>query len=85
MNPEEVKALLAQELSECEITVNSADGSHFDITVVGDCFAGLSAVKKQQMVYAPINDLITSGAMHAVNIKTFTPEEWDKAAKLRVS
>ena len=85
MNPEEVKALLAQELSGCDITVTSEDGSHFDIAVVGSCFSGISAVKKQQLVYGPINDLITSGAMHAVNIKTYTPEEWEKAAKLRVS
>ncbi len=84
MEPDQVKQLIATGLPDCEITV-TGDGSHFDATVIGDVFAGLSPVKKQQLVYATVNDRITSGELHALTIKTFTPEEWEKASKLRVS
>ena len=48
-------------------------------------FADMSPVKKQQAVYATLGDHITSGAVHALSIKTYTPEEWEKAQRLRVS
>ena len=53
--------------------------------VVSEAFAGLSPVKKQQMVYAPLNEHITSGELHALTIKAYTPAEWEKAKKLQVS
>lgn len=75
MQPQQVKDLLLQAFSECEVTV-SGEGNHYDVLIVGEAFAGLRAVKKQQMVYAVLNDLIADGTMHAVNIRTFTPAEW---------
>ena len=33
-------------------------------------------VQRQQMVYSGINDLIADGSLHAVNIQTYTSEEF---------
>ena len=77
MQPEQVKQLLGEHLPECEIEV-SGDGSHFDITVVGDVFEGLNAVKKQQLVYAALNPQIADGSIHAVNMKTYTRNEFQQ-------
>ncbi|MDH5485467.1 MAG: BolA family transcriptional regulator [Gammaproteobacteria bacterium] len=84
MNPEDVKNLIQAGLPDCEVTVNG-DGSHFDAVVIGDVFDGMSAVKKQQLVYATLGNRITSGEVHALSIKTYTPAEWKTASKLRVS
>jgi acid stress-induced BolA-like protein IbaG/YrbA len=84
MNPDDVKQRIAADLPECEVSV-TGDGSHFEAIVVGEVFAGMTAVKKQQLVYAPVNDLITSGELHALTIKAYTPEEWAKASKLQIS
>ena len=84
MNPDDIKQRIAADLPECEVTV-SGDGSHFEAIVVGEVFADLTPVKKQQLVYASVNDLITSGELHALTIKTYTPEEWRKASKLQIS
>jgi acid stress-induced BolA-like protein IbaG/YrbA len=84
MNPEEVKRLIEAGLPGCEVTV-SGDGSHFDAIVVGEMFEGMSPVKKQQAVYGTVTEQITSGALHALTIKTYTPAEWEKAQKLQVS
>ena len=52
------------------------EGNHYDITVIGSVFEGLRPVKKQQLVYAALSENIADGSIHAVNIRTFTPEEW---------
>ena len=84
MQPEAVKALIEAGLPGCEVTA-SGDGSHFDVIVIGEMFAGKTSVNRQRMVYATVNEQITSGALHAINIKTYTPEEWAKAKKLQIS
>lgn len=75
METDEVKALLEGQLADCEIQVEGG-GSSFQITVIGALFEGLNAVKKQQCVYAALNEKIADGTIHAVTIKTFTPAEW---------
>jgi len=79
MAPEEVQALLESGLENCEIEV-AGDGSHFDILVVGEVFADLRAVQKQQLVYGVLSEQIADGSIHAVNIRTFTPAEWRSQA-----
>lgn len=74
MQVEQVKEILQSQLPDCEMTV-SGDGRHFEITVIGDVFEGLNAVKRQQLVYAALNPQIADGTIHAVNMKTFTKAE----------
>jgi len=84
MQPETVKTLVEAGLPGCEV-IASGDGSHFDVTVIGEVFAGKTPVNRQRMVYATVTEQITSGALHAINIKTYTPEEWATAKKLQIS
>lgn len=84
MNPEEVKRLIQAGLPGCQVMVKG-DGSHFEAIVIGEIFADKSLVKQQQLVYATVNDRIASGELHALSIKTYTPEAWAKASKLQVS
>ena len=35
----------------------------------------LIAVKRQQLVFGALNDVIASGEIHAVHMKTYTPAE----------
>ena len=75
MQAQDVQTLLEDGLESCEVRVNG-DGSHFDILVVGEVFAGLRPVQKQQLVYGVLQDKIADGSIHAVNIRTYTPDEW---------
>lgn len=75
MNPEDVTILLENALSNCQVEVDS-QGSHFNVLVVGDLFEGKRAVQRQQLIYAVLNESISSGAIHAVNMKLFTLLEW---------
>ncbi len=75
MSPEDLQTLLAEKLEKCQVTVES-DGHTYHFTVVGDVFEGLNAVKRQQYVYAALNEKIADGSVHAVSIKTYTPAQW---------
>lgn len=74
MDAKKVEALISTQLDDCEIRVDGA-GSNYDITVIGSIFAGKRPVQRQQLVYAALNDAIAAGEIHAVNIRTLTPEE----------
>ena len=77
MDTKEIEQLLQQALNLTEVYV-TAEGTHFKIVAVGECFDGMSKIKQQQAIYAPLMDRITSGELHALSIKTFTPEQWQR-------
>jgi acid stress-induced BolA-like protein IbaG/YrbA len=83
MTADEVKILIEAGIERSQVTVKG-DGSMFDTLVVSDKFSGLNQVKKQQLVYATVNNYITSGEIHALTIKTYTPDEWIRASKLQI-
>lgn len=59
--------------AEAEIT---GDGSKFEARVVSPAFEGQSTINRHKMVYKILNEHIQSGAIHALTIKAYTPEEW---------
>ena len=79
MDAATVTALLQAHLENCECLVEG-EGSNYNITVIGDVFEGLRPVKKQQLVYAALSEQIADGSIHAVNIRTFTPTQWQAQA-----
>jgi acid stress-induced BolA-like protein IbaG/YrbA len=78
VNLEEIKARLTTALGECEIQLHG-EGNHLSITAIGDIFAGKRQVQRQQQVYALLAEDIADGSVHAVNMKLYTPEEWQAA------
>ena len=72
MQSEELAQIVREHFSAGEVEVHE-QGGHYTISVKDAQFAGLSPVKCQQLVYAPLADIIADGRIHAVNIKTSTP------------
>ncbi|MEM9102129.1 MAG: BolA family protein [Pseudomonadota bacterium] len=83
MTNQEIESLIKDALVCNEVSVNG-DGSHFEARVVSSDFEGKRPVQRQQAVYATLNQHIASGAIHALTIKAFTPQEWEKAKKLQI-
>ena len=75
MDAASVKQLLQNHMQGCEFHVQG-QGNHYDIEAISDVFEGLRPVKKQQLVYAALQEQIADGSIHAVNIRTYTPAEW---------
>lgn len=75
---DEIAQLLRAGFPQAEEIKVEGDGHKVAVTVVSQEFAALRAVQKQQRVYACLGDMIASGAIHAVSMRTLTPEEWRK-------
>lgn len=59
-------------------------GNYFEVIAVGDLFSGMSSLKRQQTIYAPLMKYITNKSIHAVSIKTYTVQEWKEFKKTSV-
>ncbi|PMH42527.1 BolA family transcriptional regulator [Vibrio sp. 10N.286.49.B3] len=81
MDCAQVKELLDTALNLEEIMVKG-EGSHYEVIAVDLCFDGMSRVKKQQLIYAPLMEYIQRNDIHAVSIKAYTPAEWARDKKL---
>lgn len=51
-------------------------GGHFRAIIVSPRFEGLNRVRAQQLVYRVVEDWM-GREIHALSMKTFTPESWD--------
>jgi acid stress-induced BolA-like protein IbaG/YrbA len=77
MDPDRVKALIADGLPCVALQVDG-DGHHFEALVVSARFAGLGRVRRQQVVNALLRPYFDNGELHALSMKTLTPEEWNE-------
>ena len=75
MSPDDVKNLIEQGIPGSQAIV-SGEGCNLSVTVISDAFEGKSMVQEQKMVYATVNQLISTGQLHALGIKAVTPAEW---------
>jgi acid stress-induced BolA-like protein IbaG/YrbA len=64
--------------SEVEVRDTTGTGDHFEARVVSPAFAGKSMVEQHQLVYAPLQDWLKTGELHALALKTYSPEQWKK-------
>jgi acid stress-induced BolA-like protein IbaG/YrbA len=78
MEKNKIKALIETALPGSEAQVNGDDGQHFSVTVIALQFVSLNRVQRQQRVYKALHAAIQSGELHAVQLKTWTPEEWQQ-------
>ena len=53
----------------------TGDGAHFEAVIVSPSFAGLPRVRQHQLVYAALGDRMRE-EIHALSMKTFSPDEW---------
>jgi len=62
------------------IVVNDLTGTkdHWEAVIVSDAFSGKSRIQQHQMVYAALGELM-AGPIHALALKTYTPESWPQA------
>lgn len=75
MNADTIQALIAAGMPEAKISVEGADGVHFEALVIASEFTGLRPLQRHRRVYETLGDRL-GGEIHALALKTFTPEEW---------
>jgi len=66
------------EVSHLRITDLTGTKDHWEALVVSAAFAGKTPIEQHQMVYAALGELM-AGPVHALALKTYSPESWAKA------
>jgi acid stress-induced BolA-like protein IbaG/YrbA len=74
VEPSYVEASIRAGLAVTHLEV-SGDGAHFEAVIVSPSFTGLNRVRQHQLVYAALGERMRE-EIHALSMKTFSPEEW---------
>ncbi len=78
MDTAHIRALIEQGLPGAEVSVQGEDGVHFEAVVVSASFVGKLPLARHRMVYATLGGLM-GGAIHALSLRTLTPDEAARA------
>jgi len=74
VTPESIQNNIAQGMTTEHLSV-VGDGQHFEAVVVSNEFEGKNRVQRHQLVYGTLGDRMRD-EIHALSMKTFTPQEW---------
>ncbi len=75
----DIERLIAENIPGAAVTVSGDDGRHFEALVVADAFEGMSRVQQHRLVYQALGGRVESEQIHALALKTYTPEGWARA------
>ncbi len=75
IHPSTIEESIRQAIDCAHVEVRGDDGTHFEAVVVSPAFAGLSRVRRHQLVYAALGDRMRE-EVHALSMSTLSPEEW---------
>ena len=80
ISPDEIKSTLEKVLpgSTIEIRDLTGGGDHFQAIIVSSLFEGKGLVDQHQMVYAALGEALGSERIHALALKTYTPDQWER-------
>lgn len=79
MQAEQIKALIESQLPGADVKSVEVQGDHIGLVIVSPDFAGLTPVKKQQLVLGTLSQQFADRSIHAVDyIRAFTPEQWQQ-------
>jgi acid stress-induced BolA-like protein IbaG/YrbA len=76
VSADQVELMIKAELPDAQVQVLTNDGEHYEVTVISSAFEGKRLVQQHQLVYKAVQEDMLSGAIHAMAVKTFTPQDW---------
>lgn len=82
ISPDQVKSMVKAGLPDAQVQIQdlTGGGDHYQVTVISSQFEGCSLVQQHQLVYSAVSQAMSSEAIHALSLKTFTPETWAATA-----
>ena len=75
MTADQLETLIAEQLP-CQHLSVEGDGRHWYATIVSTQFEGLRLIQRHQKVYATLGQKMHTDEVHALSMKTYTPNEW---------
>ncbi|MBD2310329.1 BolA family transcriptional regulator [Desertifilum sp. FACHB-1129] len=81
ISPVQVESMIKAGLPDAYVQVQdlTGGGDHYQATVVSSAFEGKRRVQQHQLVYQALKEAMSSEAIHALALNTYTPNEWEAA------
>ena len=73
-----IKEIILENVPDCTAYVFGDDGEHFAALVISPVFTDLPLIKQHKMVMNALKEEFAE-RVHALQLKTFSPEKWDAA------
>ncbi len=76
ISPQQIEEMIKAEMPDAQIQVQdlTGGGDHYQVTIVSSQFAGKGLVQQHQLVYGALRQAMSTEAIHALALKTYTPE-----------
>ncbi|MDD1418308.1 BolA family transcriptional regulator [Dolichospermum sp. ST_sed1] len=81
ISPQQVEEMIKAGLPDAQVQVQdlTGGGDHYQVTVVSSQFADKRLVQQHQLVYSALQQALSSEAIHALALKTYSPADWQAA------
>ena len=75
---EQVETMIKAQIPDAQVQVQdlTGGGDHLQAIVISSQFEGKTLVKQHQLVYGALQQAMATEAIHALALKTYTPEAW---------
>lgn len=73
----QIHSTIKEAIPDATVFIGGDGTDHFEAIVVSDAFKDLMLIKQHQMVMKPLKQAFAE-SVHALALKTFTPEKWEE-------
>jgi acid stress-induced BolA-like protein IbaG/YrbA len=79
VSPNQVVEMIKTGLPDAQIQLQdlTGGGDHYQAVVVSSEFEGKSLVQRHQLVYDAVRQAMSTEEIHALSLKTYTPQQWN--------
>ena len=84
MTQSDIQSRIQEKFPNSHVEVKDLTGTadHYQVLIMAPQFSGKSMIDQHRMVKALFEADIASGDLHALSLKTYTPDEWAKKGGL---
>ena len=78
ISPQQVEEMIKTQIPDAQVQVQdlTGGGDHYQVIVVSSQFEGKGLVQQHQLIYGALQQAMSSEAIHALALKTYTPQAW---------
>ena len=84
ISPQQVEEMIRVSIPDAQVQVQdlTGGGDHYQVVVISSQFEGKPKVQQHQLIYGSLREAMSSEAIHALAIKTYTPQTWQTASQV---
>ena len=78
-----IEEAIQRAIPDAVVHVETPDGTHWSAVVVSPSFVGMSLVRQHQQVMGALRAEFDTERLHALQLRTMTPERWEQELEER--